>query len=272
MATKKPATATPTSASLKASTGKASTSVAVRKPSAGSVVSITEALKAQAEGMGSRVAPPSGNGIRITQDKHFQLPDGTKTPGPLELVIVDFVTQHRFYESAYDPKNIVPPGCFAIGVNPKDMAPSDSSPNKQSTDCQSCPMNAFGSNGTGKACANNRLLAVLPPDADENTPIWTLSVSPTALKGFDGYVQSVVRAFGMPPIGVVTTVSFDETVTYAKLVFSEPKPNPLLNDMFARQGEAKELLMVEPDVSGYVAPGRATKPAAKPAAKAAGRR
>jgi hypothetical protein len=251
MATSKKSPA-PAAASPKASTGKALNSVAVRKPAAGNIVSITEALKAQAEGMGSRVAPPTGNGIRITQDKHFMLPDGTKTQGPLQLVVVDFVTRHMFYEGSYDPKNVVPPGCFAIGSNPKDMTPSDNSPNKQSTDCQGCPMNQFGSDGDGKACKNTRLLAVLPPDADENTPIWTLGVSPTALKNFDGFVQATVRAFGLPPIGVIVNVGFDDAVTYAKLTFSEPVPNPQLNEMFARQGEAKELLMVEPDVSGYV--------------------
>ena len=43
----------------------ASTSVAVRKPSSTSVVSIQEALKAQAASMVNRIAPPTGNKIKL---------------------------------------------------------------------------------------------------------------------------------------------------------------------------------------------------------------
>lgn len=253
-------------------TKKTSTAVAVRKSTAGNIVSIQEALKAQAAGINERIAPGGGSKIRITQDKKFVLPDGTKTDGPLELVIVDFVTTHMFYETAFDKNNIVPPGCFAIGVNPKEMIPSKNSPNLQSDSCQGCPMNEFGSapNGKAKACNNTRLLAVLPPDATEDTPIWLLSVSATALRAFDGYTQSVVRAFGMPPIAVVTTVGFNDASDYPQLTFSDPKPNDQIAVAYARQAEARDLLMTEPDVSGYQAP--AARGKGVPAKKAVARR
>jgi hypothetical protein len=239
-------------AALKKPSTKASTAVAVRKPSAGNIVSIQEAIKAQVEGLANRVAPPTGIKIRATQDKKFVLPDGTTTPGPLELVIVDFVTSHEFYEGPFDKDNIVPPGCFAIGTDPKKMFPSKNVPNKQADDCQSCPMNQWGSNGKGKACGNGRLLAVLPPDADADTPIWLLQPSATAIKGFDGFVQGIARTFQTMPVGVIATVSFDENETYAKMVFGDPKPNPGLGEHFGRQEEARELLNAERDVSGYV--------------------
>lgn len=244
-------------------TASKSTAVAVKKATSGNIVSIQEALKAQAGAMAGRTAPPTGAAIKVTQDKQFLLPDGTKTPGPLELVIVDFTTKNAFYEGAYDPKNIAPPACFSIGNDIKTMVPSKNSPAAQASDCASCPMNQFGSAGDGKACKNSRVLAVLPPDADEDTPLWTLATSPTANKGFDGYVSSVARVFEMPPIGVVTTVAFDTSVTYAKLVFSNAQPNPNVGVHFARQEEAKAMLATEPDVSGYVQ---------KPKGKAAGRR
>lgn len=234
-----------------------STAVAV-KAASGNIVSIQDALKAQALAMAGRTAPATGSAIRVTQDKQFLLPDGTKTPGPLELVIVDFTSKNMFYEGAYDPKNISPPACFSIGNDIKGMAPSKNAPAPQASSCDSCPMNQFGSAGDGKACKNCRVLAVLPPDADADTPLWILSTSPTANKGFDGYVGSVARLFEMPPIGVVTTVSFDTSVTYAKLVFGDAKPNPNVGMHFARQDEAKAMLAVEPDTSGYVA--KAKKP------------
>lgn len=228
-----------------------SKSTAVAKKTSGNVVSIMDTLKAQAALMGSRVQAPTGASIRVTQDKQFLLPDGTKTPGPLELVIVDFTSKNMFYEGAFDPKNISPPACFALGNDIATMAPSKNSPVPQSSSCATCPMNQFGSAGDGKACKNCRVLAVLPPDATEDTPLWLLSTSPTANKGFDGYVGQVARLFEMPPVGVVTTVSFDPSVTYAKLQFGTPVPNGNVGIHFARQEEAKAMLGVEPDVSGF---------------------
>lgn len=229
----------------------AGTAVAVKKPTGGAIVSIQEQLKAQAAAMAGRIAPPSGIAIKVTQDKKFLLPDGTKTDGPLELVVVDFVSRNEFYQGAYDQNAISPPACFAIHPEPKQMVPSKNSPEAQADDCASCPMNQFGSAGKGKACKNTRVLAVLPPDADESTPMWLLKVSPTAIKGFDGFVGNVARTFQMPPISVVVNVDFNPAETFASLTFSDPRPNDNLASHFARQEEAKELLAVEPDVSSY---------------------
>lgn len=259
----------PKTAALQKPAAKASTSVAVRKPNAGGVTSIKEALMTQAAGIKERIAPAAGNKIVLSKKDGFVLPDGTKTPGPLELVVVDFLTYHAFYETNYDPNNITPPGCFAIGTDPRNMTPSANSPNAQSDSCQGCPMNEFGSSGNGKACGNTRLLAVLPPDATADIPLWKLAVSPTALKGFDGYVANVARVFGVPPVGVVTTVSLNENTEYPQLLFSNPQENPNLEVHFARQGEAREMLMTEPDVSAYQPP--AQRGRAAPAKKAARR-
>lgn len=249
MATKTP----PKTAALNKAPTKASTAVAVKKSNT-NIVSIQEALKAQVAGLGSRIAPATGNMIRATQDKKIILPDGTKTDGALELVIIDFVVAHNYYENDFNKDEIVPPGCFAIGTNPKQMFPSPNVPNKQYDNCQECPMNAWdsGKGGKGKACNNERLMAVLPPDADEDTPIWLLKASKTAIKDFDGYVAGVARSFQSMPISVITTVTLDENSTYPSFRFSDPKPNPNLAVHFARQEEAKALLTAERDVSGYV--------------------
>lgn len=247
------ATRTPKTADLKKSNGNASTAVAVRP--ARNVVSIQDSLKAMVAGMGERIMPATGNRIKVGQNKQFTLPDGTVTDGPLQLVIVDFVTVHAFYPGKFDPKNITSPVCYAVGQNPKQMFPLKSSPDLQADDCQSCPMNQWGSDGDGKACKNSRRLAVLPPDATEDTPLWLLDVSPTALKGFDGYVAAVVRTFGVPPMGVVTTVGFSDAVDYARLTFSDPRPaGDVVAVAHARLAEAKELLMAEPDFSRVAAP------------------
>lgn len=248
MATKK---VTPITAAPSAGKAKPSTAVAVKSKAGSNVVSIQEQLRAQAAETANRTQAASGNTIRATQDKHLLLPDGQKVQ-ELDVVIVDFATHHKFWEGAFDPKNIAPPACFAIGSNPMKMVPSPNSPLAQATDCQSCGMNQFGSDGEGKACKNSRVMAVLLPDADEDTPLWILATSPTANKGFDGMVQTVARVFQTPPVGAIVTVSFDPSVTYAKLVFSNPRVNPNVADHFARQAEAKEMLTREPDVSQFV--------------------
>jgi hypothetical protein len=228
-----------------------SKAVAVKKPTSGNIVSIQDALKAQVAALATRVAAPTGSTIRVTQDKQFMLPDGTKTPGPLQLVVVEFTSKNMFYEGAYDPKNISPPACFAIGNDVKNMAPSKNAPTPQASSCASCPMAAFGSAGTGKACKEMRSMAVLPPDADADTPLWLLNTSPTANKGFDAFVATTARVFEMPPVGVVVTVGFDPKETYAKLVFSDPQPNTNIMAHFPRQEEARAMLSGEPDVSGF---------------------
>lgn len=238
----------PKAKALKAA-GPASTAVAVRKPM--NVVSIQAAIAAQTAGIAGRINASTGNKIRATQDKKFILPNGEKVAGPLELVVVDFQTVHNFYAGPFDKDNVAPPDCFAVGSDPKNLAPSANVPNKQADNCQVCPMNQWGSDGTGKACKNGRMLAVLPPDADDDTELWILQPSATAIKGFDGFVAGVARTMQTPPIGVIVKVGFDENVTFAKMEFSDPVPNPRINEMFGRQAEAKELFEAVRDVSGW---------------------
>lgn len=245
-----------------------STAVAVKKSTSTAVVNIQDALRKQAEANASRVEPGSGKSIRIGQDKSFTLPDGTKTRESLQLVVVDFVSRNEYYEGAYNKDDITPPNCFAIHPEPKQLAPSDNSPDKQCDDCASCPMNQFGSapTGAGKACKNTRVLAVMPPDADDDTEIWTLKVSPTAIKAFDGFVAGVNRAFQLPPVGVVVTVGFSDAKDFPSLEFTDPQLNENVAVHFSRQDEAREMLTREPDVSSF----GAEKPAAKaPARKVA---
>ena len=222
------------------------------KTTSTAVVSVAEQLKNQLATMKERTAPASGISIKVTQDKYFLMPDGVKTQGPIQVVILDFTSKNMFYPDAFDAKNITPPACFSIGDVIAKMAPSKNSPDAQAQDCASCTMNQFGSAGVGKACKNSRALAVIAPDSVDG-PIWILNTSPTANKGFDGMVTYIARSLDAPPIGAVVTVGFDENETYAKLVFSDAVPNPNVGKHLARQAEARALLEVEPDVSTYVA-------------------
>lgn len=257
----------------------AAKSTAVATRASGAVVSVKDMIAAQIAKNANKTEPATGNKIRVTQSKEMVLPDGTKTRDPIQVVVVDFCSRNTFYPHTFDKDNPTPPACFAIGEEPKKLVPSDNSPEKQCDEgCASCPNNAWGSapNGKGgKACKNTRLLAVLPPDADESTEIWLLETSPTANKGFDGYINGLGNRMTMAPFQVVTTVSLDEASDYPTLMFSDPEPLP--DDKVAifadRIEDAQKLLATEPDVSGYGQ--QPSKPAARgkaqPAAKAAGR-
>lgn len=231
------------------------------------LVNIQAELEKQALAIASRVAAPTGNRIKVNTNKSFRLPNGQEGPGPIDVVIVDFAAAHYYYTSPWQENNPVPPVCFAINFDANTLVPSPNSPDKQAEVCAVCPQNQFESaaNGKGKACRNTRQLAVLPLDATDDTPIWLLSLSPTAIQPFDKFVTAMARKYNGPPMKIVTRIGFDPTVNYASLRFADGGPNPILEMAFNRQEEARGLLMQEPDLT------QAALPPAAGAAKAAPR-
>jgi hypothetical protein len=211
------------------------------------IVNIDKQLADMVADISNRIAKPSGDRIKVTQSKQFRFPDGTTNPGPFQAIILDFVASNLFYEGAFNKDEIAPPDCFALGANPSELVPSESSPKKQAQSCSSCPQNQFGSAGRGKACKNGRLIAVLPADFEADTPIWLLSVSPTGIKAFDAYVASIAGQFQAPPVKVVTTIAFDPKVDYPSLRFGAPEINERVVEAVARMPEARKRLLTEPD-------------------------
>lgn len=217
---------------------------------------IADSLKAEVAGIQQRIGAPSGNRIKVTQKKTFRMPTGEENPGPIMAVILDFISLNRYYPGTFDPDDITPPDCFALGTEVATMAPHASVPanTRQADSCAVCPQNQWGTaaRGKGKACQNGRLIALLAPDAAEDTPIMTLGVSPTGLRSFDGYVASVARSFQMPPIAVITTIAFDPTPDYPSLRFGDPQPCPpeLLQLAMARREEARAIINTPPDTTG----------------------
>jgi len=227
-----------------------------RRSNSTALTTIKKQIADEAAGIGDSLGSASGNKIKVTQDKQFQLPDGTKMREPLRLVIVDFNSQNHMYEGEYDQDNPTPPVCFALNkpasLNGKieGMVPSTRSPNKMNEDCDSCPMNKFGTDnrGRGKACKNIRRLAVLEPDASELDPLLFLDASPSALQGFDGFVAKLaVRK--VTPITVITEIFFDAGSDFPVLTFKEIEPNTNLTDHWMRRPEAQILLVQEPDLT-----------------------
>ena len=199
--------------------------------------------------------------IRVTQDKKFELPNGDVVD-ELEAVIVDFVYRNEYYIGNFNRKQITPPACFSISPTASDMAPSPNSPVKQSGDgCATCQQNQFGSSptGDGKACKNTVYLAVMPSDATDDTPIWVLKTSPTAVKHFNSYVTKLARSARMPVTAALTKIYFDPSSTYASIRFDAAGVNPVFELTQARQSEARHRLMQEPDVSSFELPKQSSR-------------
>ena len=206
-----------------------------------------------------KISKPSGDRIRITQSKKFKFPDGKEQTDPFEAIILDHVVVQQYYPGEYKRDEVAPPVCFAIGEAIASMAPSTASQNKQCDTCAACPQNQWGTarQGKGKACKEGRLIAVVPPDFDDETPIWLIQASATALKAYDTYVSQCMANYNAPPIKVITTIGFDPKQDYPTLRFAGIRPNSRIAESVGRMEEARQRLLVEPD---YPAP--ATEPGA----------
>ena len=189
--------------------------------------------------------------IRITQDKKFQFPDDTTYEGPLDLVVVDFVYRNEYYTGAFNRKELTAPACFAVSPEQATLTPTNNSPQKQAEKCSGCQWDKFGSspNGDGKACKNTVYLAVLPSDATEDSPLYVIKTSPTAINPFNNHVAKVGRTVSLPLWAVTTKVFFDPAVSYASLRFDIAGPNPIAEMTSRRRDEARHRLLQEPDFS-----------------------
>ena len=235
-------------------------------------VDINALMAAEIANIKNRVGVPSGGDrITVTQAKTFKLADGAEVE-EIEASVVEFVAANYYYTESFDRGNIVPPACFSISDEPATMVPSINSPDPQSGSCASCWANQFGSSGKGKACQNTRLLALLPTDADVDTPVAIIKISPTAIRAFDGHVSAVARKRSLPVRAIVTKLSFSDD-QYSSVRFTDlgPANKELVALSYSQLEDAKERLNVEPNIAAVESAGnKSPKPAArgKPPAKA----
>jgi hypothetical protein len=252
------------------------TPLVVAPPSNKSLALIDQELNQEIANIKESIGSPGGGKqIKVEPSGNFILPDGANLGDEIHLIIVDFSTRKSFYSQPFDRNNPTPPDCYAIGKVIKALAPDDSAiPAKQHDNCAECPLNQWGSGngGNGKACREFRDLAVLVvdpenPDAhnEPDAPIYLLSVPPTSLKAFDGFVPLVARSLAGPPIKAIVTVKGTAVGTYATLSFTNPVPNPDYAAHAARRAETIDLLNRRPDYAGYQARPQPARRGAVPA-------
>lgn len=215
------------------------------------IVDYRAQLKKELAGLRDRVPAPSGNRISL-KGKTFNLPDGSSDPGPIGAVILDWRMTHEYYTGVYDPNKPASPVCWANSTTLDGMVPSKRVAKPQAATCAECPMNQFGSapTGRGKACKNQRKLAIVPADAGPDTEPMILLASPTSLKNFDNYVNGLGAGDdGRMPIEVKTMIGMNPKEAYPQLVFGAPEilADDKLVTMFALREKAQAALDREPE-------------------------
>lgn len=226
-----------------------SKSTEVTTPTANLPVDIQEQMKKELQAQSKQLGALPSNKIQL-KGKEFTLPDGQKSSGPLECIILDFVWFMVHYPGVYNANNPQQPDCFAVG-RPKpdsgELKPHESVEKPHSGDCASCPKNEWGSapSGRGKACKNQRRLIIVPPNFTESTEPMTMYVSPGGLKNFDAYVSRLRNEHGLLPVQAITEVSFDPDQSYPLLRFKFLDQHPRVQEAWALKERSQDLLFRE---------------------------
>jgi hypothetical protein len=229
----------------------ANTAVARAKVIPNLPADLREELNADVVSIKDRIGAPGGDYISATRNKTFRLPGADNEAQEMTGVIIDWVSFNQFYEGRYDPNAIKPAVCGALGINPEALTPMAQSPKKQAENCKACPQNQWGSDGKGRACKNQRLIAIANP-LDPALPFALLKVSPAAIKFFDKYVATLANA-QKHPVEVVTKFFFDPSVEYPSVRFEIVEPNTDTAAYAALRKTARARLLTEPDMGGAAA-------------------
>lgn len=208
---------------------------------------IQDQIKAELANVRKTVAQPSGFRIS-TKGKVFTLPDGASSPGPLNVVVLDHRNIHQYFKGVYNPNKPEKPSCFASNKIIADLAPHPDATVPQAENCKDCAQNQWNSSptgGKGKACKNTVRLAVVPPDAEADTPPFILEISPTGLKSWNMLVANL-ETMGLIPAQVCVEIAFNPNETYPSLVFSNPRPHDNMEIIWALRERAQAILNTSP--------------------------
>lgn len=213
------------------------------------IVSASELLKQQIKDMAGRVES-SGDGlpiIRVTQDKHFLIPpDEEKIPGPIKVVVYDFINQNQFFKSNFVKGQENIPDCWAQAYRIGDLAPDpELVEDPVNPDCASCLMQEWGSgpNG-GRACQNRRKVA-LRLAHDPNSPVLMISASKTAVPFFDRLVSDLAKR-QIPLCQVVMELGFNPKKDFPSILFNPVEENEHFEADAERLSQARKMIEQTP--------------------------
>lgn len=236
------------------------TAVAIATPKMALPANYEETHQADISAFKNRLAASESNKIQVTQDKFFKVPVPNDDPQKVHTVsgiIVDFAARKAYYESGFDPKNPMPPECFAIGFVAHDnLIPSENAPNGQHNACRGCAQNQWEKDAKGgwipPNCKTSYRLALLAPDDNGEGRLLTLDISSTGTKAFDKYVRKLA-AVQKAPYNVVTEFSFDPDSDYPSVRCEELNdvPSTAVGFVLSTRDEALGLVAREPNLEDY---------------------
>lgn len=140
--------------------------------------------------------------------------DGAQVEGnKLECVVLDFVFDVTYYRDNFDPDDITPPTCSAIGRNEKTLVwAEDGDPEYAGKPLKDSDIFQWNSadKGRGKAAkSRRRLLLISAADLEDDVAaaeVRKLMVPVTSSSEWDAYVKQIA-AHGRPPLGVLTEIT-----------------------------------------------------------------
>ena len=171
----------------------------------------------------------------------------------LDVVVLGAVREHQYFPERYDPNNIQPPLCWAIGMEEGTMGPDAQLVTEaQSDNCADCKMFEWGSDpngGRGKACKEKRRLAFISATALQDdilgAEIATLTIPVMSVANWSGYVNKIAAALGRPAWAVVTTISVvpdPKSQFKVKFDYVLSVNEDYLNDLHKKVTEAEPVL------------------------------
>jgi hypothetical protein len=142
---------------------------------------------------------------------------GTPVPqNTMSCIVVGSAYERALYDGPFDPNKIKSPICFAITKDGEDSTPHENSLHPQNEKCSGCPMDEWGSAGEGrrgKACKEQRRLALIPTDKLESaddilaSEMVMAKVPVTSVRNWSNYVHSCSAKYSVPYWAVVTSIS-----------------------------------------------------------------
>ena len=161
----------------------------------------------------------------------------TAIPGnKLDCIIIATTAVNMLYKGAWDPDNIANPDCYSYSPDGQNMVPHHSVANPIHDNCKDCPANQWdsqdmfgGKSGKGKACKNQRVLAIIPADTKPEdiltAEVATMKLPVTSVANWSQYVNKIGTLFNRPPLGMVTQIgTVPDVKTQFKITFTNVAP------------------------------------------------
>lgn len=176
----------------------------------------------------------------------------------MDVLVLGSVFEKSWYNKPYNPDAITAPACFSFSEEGEEMEPHPKSFQMQSTRCDVCPKNQWGSamrNGKqskGKACADRRKLALIAASEVAEGKILKAEVAIVDLPvmsvaNWGGYVNAVSAAHEVPFWACITRVQVKPDVKSQFKVwfdFVRPIEHSLMPELFKRREAVNDILTV----------------------------